>query len=82
VTGPLRRHAVIGSVAVVAGRRVIATVPLVAARAVPAPKPATVSLDFITRPFTLVIAVVLIATLTVLVVFRRGRMRGKRAEPA
>jgi len=82
VTGPLRRHAVIGSVAVVAGRRVIATVPLVAARAVPAPKPATVSLDFITRPFTLVIAVVLIATLTVLVVFRRGRIRGKRAEPA
>jgi serine-type D-Ala-D-Ala carboxypeptidase (penicillin-binding protein 5/6) len=82
VTGPLRRHAVIGSVAVFAGRKVVATVPLVLARAVPAPKPATAGLDLITRPFTLVLVVVLITTLTILVVFGRGRVRGKRAEPA
>jgi D-alanyl-D-alanine carboxypeptidase (penicillin-binding protein 5/6) len=82
VTGPLRRHAVIGSVALVAGGKVVASVPLVLARTVPAPKSATAGLGFITRPFTLVPVVVLIATLTVLVAFRRGRTRGKRAEPA
>ncbi len=82
VTGPLRRQAIVGSVAVVAGRKVVARVPLVLARAVPAPRPAAVGRDFITRPFTLVSVVVLITTLTALVVFARGRIRGKRAEPA
>jgi hypothetical protein len=82
VTGPLRRDAVVGSVAVVAGGRVVARVPLVLASAVPAPRTTTAGLDFITRPFTLVSVVVLIATLTALVVFARGRVRGKRAEPA
>jgi serine-type D-Ala-D-Ala carboxypeptidase (penicillin-binding protein 5/6) len=82
VTGPLRRGAIVGAVAVVAGRKVVARVPLVLAGPVPAPQPAAVGLDFITRPVTLVAVVVLIATLTAFVVFRRGRIRGKRAEPA
>ncbi len=82
VTGPLRRHAIVGSVAVVAGRKVVARVPLVLARAVPAPRPAAVGPDFITRPFTLVSVVVLITTLTALAAFARGRIKGKRAEPA
>ncbi len=82
VTGPLRRGAIVGAVSVVAGRKIVARVPLVLAGAVPPPRPAAAGLGFITRPFTLVSVVVLIAALTAFVVFRRGRIRGKRAEPA
>jgi serine-type D-Ala-D-Ala carboxypeptidase (penicillin-binding protein 5/6) len=80
--GPLRRHAVVGSVAVVASGKVVARIPLVLARAVPAPAPATIALGFVTRPFTLVVVVVLVATVIGLALFRRARVRGRRTEPA
>ena len=59
--GPLERDAVVGSVAVMDGRKLVRRIPLVLAAAVPAPAPVTSALDFITRPFTLVVVVLLIA---------------------
>jgi serine-type D-Ala-D-Ala carboxypeptidase (penicillin-binding protein 5/6) len=82
LNGPMPRHAVVGAVAVVAGRKVVAKVPLVVTAAVPAPAPVTSALDFITRPFTLVVVVVLVAAAIGLAMFRRARVRGRRAEPA
>jgi D-alanyl-D-alanine carboxypeptidase (penicillin-binding protein 5/6) len=80
--GPLERDAVVGSVAVMDGRKLVRRIPLVLAAAVPAPAPVTSALDFITRPFTLVVVVVLIAAVIGLAIFRRARVRGRRAEPA
>ena len=80
--GPLARDAVVGSVAVMDGRKLVRRIPLVLAAAVPAPAPVTSALDFITRPFTLVVVVVLIAAVIGLAIFRRARVRGRRAEPA
>jgi serine-type D-Ala-D-Ala carboxypeptidase (penicillin-binding protein 5/6) len=80
--GPLPRHSVVGSVAVVSGARVVGRVWLVAAQAIPAPASTTVGLGFITRPFTLVSLVVLLAVAIGLAVFWRGRTRGRRAKPA
>jgi hypothetical protein len=64
------------------GRKLVRRIPLVLAAAVPAPAPVTSALDFITRPFTLVVVVVLIAAVIGLAIFRRARVRGRRAEPA
>jgi D-alanyl-D-alanine carboxypeptidase (penicillin-binding protein 5/6) len=82
LTGPLRRHADVGSVTVLAAGRVVGRVPLVAAHAIPAPAPASNGLDFLTRPFTLVLVAVLVATVIGLAIFRRSRIRGRGAEPA
>jgi serine-type D-Ala-D-Ala carboxypeptidase (penicillin-binding protein 5/6) len=82
LTGPLGRQARVGSVAVVWRGRVIKRVPLVVARAVPGPSSALGGLGFVTRPFTLVSLVVLLAVAIGLTVFWRGRIRGRRAKPA
>jgi D-alanyl-D-alanine carboxypeptidase (penicillin-binding protein 5/6) len=79
LTGPLALHSVVGSVAVVSRGRVVARVPLVAARAVPGPSSSSGGIGFITRPFTLVSLIVLLA---VVAVFWRGRIRGSRTKPA
>jgi serine-type D-Ala-D-Ala carboxypeptidase (penicillin-binding protein 5/6) len=82
LSGPLELDAVVGSVAVMDGRKLVRRIPLVLAAAVPAPAPVTSALDFLTRPFTLVLVVVLIAAVIGLAIFRRARVRGRRAEPA
>jgi serine-type D-Ala-D-Ala carboxypeptidase (penicillin-binding protein 5/6) len=79
LTGPLALHSVVGSVAVVSRGRVVARVPLVAARAVPGPSSSSGGIGFITRPFTLVL---LVALLAVVAVVLRGRIRGSRTKPA
>lgn len=79
LTGPLALHSVVGSVAVVSRGRVVARVPLVAARAVPGPSSSSGGIGFITRPFTLVLLVVLLAVVAVVL---RGRIRGSRTKPA
>ena len=79
LNGPLALHSVLGSVAVVSRGRVVARVPLVAARAVPGPSSSSGGIGFITRPFTLVSLVVLLAVVAVL---WRGRIRGSRTKPA
>ena len=82
VTGPLARHARVGSVVVLWRGRVVKRVPLVVARAVPGPLSGAGGLGFITRPFTLVVLLVLLAVAIGLAVFWRGRIRGRRAKPA
>jgi hypothetical protein len=81
LTGPLGRHARVGTVAVLSRGRVIKRVPLVVARAVPGPRSGLSGLGFVTRPFTLVSLLVLLAVAIGLAVFWRGRIRGK-AKPA
>jgi D-alanyl-D-alanine carboxypeptidase (penicillin-binding protein 5/6) len=82
LTGPLERSARVGSVVVLSRGRVVERVPLVVARAVPGPSAGLGGLGFVTRPFTLVALVVLLAVAIGLTVFWRGRIRGRRAEPA
>jgi D-alanyl-D-alanine carboxypeptidase (penicillin-binding protein 5/6) len=81
LTGPLGRHARVGTVVVLSRGRVIKRVPLVVARAVPGPRSGLSGLGFVTRPFTLVSLRVLLAVAIGLAVFWRGRIRGK-AKPA
>ena len=82
LTGPIGRHARVGTVVVLSGGKVVKRVPLVVAKAVPAPSSGLGGLGFVTRPFTLVAVVVLLAVAIGATVFWRGRIRGRRAEPA
>jgi D-alanyl-D-alanine carboxypeptidase (penicillin-binding protein 5/6) len=82
LTGPLGRRARVGSVVVLWRGKVVKRVPLVVARAVPGPTSTLGGLGFVTRPFTLVSLLVLLALAIGLTVFWRGRIRGRRAKPA
>jgi D-alanyl-D-alanine carboxypeptidase (penicillin-binding protein 5/6) len=82
LTGPLARHARVGSVVIVSRGRVVKRVPLVVARAVPGPSSSLGGLGFVTRPFTLLSLVALLAVAVGLAVFWRGRIRARRAKPA
>ena len=82
LTGPIGRHTRVGTVAVLSRGKVVKRVPLVVAKAVPAPSSGLGGLGFVTRPFTLVAVVVLLAVGIGATVFWRGRIRGRRAEPA
>jgi D-alanyl-D-alanine carboxypeptidase (penicillin-binding protein 5/6) len=86
LTGPLRWHAVVGHVVVLAGGRPVARMPLLLAHALPAPPTPMTATRFITRPSTLLSLFVLFgAAMVALGVRRRLRTRqaGKeRAEPA
>jgi D-alanyl-D-alanine carboxypeptidase (penicillin-binding protein 5/6) len=85
IAGPLEYHAVLGSAVVLAGRRVIARVPLLLAHRLPAVSPVAVAARFITRPVTLVLLVVLLGGVIVLAVIWRWRSRVRSAadpEPA
>jgi serine-type D-Ala-D-Ala carboxypeptidase (penicillin-binding protein 5/6) len=82
LTGPLERHDRVGSVVVLWRGNVVKRVPLVVARAVPGPSSGAGGLGFVTRPFTLVSLLILLAVAIGLAVFWRGRIRGRRAKPA
>lgn len=60
LAGPLPRHAVVGHVLVLEDGRTVARVPLVLGRALPAVSPLTLAAGFLTRPFTLVLLVLLL----------------------
>jgi hypothetical protein len=75
LTGPLKRHAVVGYALVRAGGRTLARIPLLLARKLAAVSPLTIAARFITRPITLLIALALIGLLAVIWVRRRGRGR-------
>jgi D-alanyl-D-alanine carboxypeptidase (penicillin-binding protein 5/6) len=72
--GPLRRHAIVGRVQVLAAGRVIGTVPLLLARRLPAVSPLTVAARFLTRTTTLLVLLgAVIGALVGLAVIRRER---------
>lgn len=60
LAGPLPRHAVVGHVLVLENGRTLASVPLLLGRALPAVSPLTLAAGFLTRPFTLVLLVLLL----------------------
>jgi D-alanyl-D-alanine carboxypeptidase (penicillin-binding protein 5/6) len=77
--GPLRRHAVVGQVTVLADGRPIARIPLLLASALSAVSPITIATQFLTRASTLLLLAVLLAAVVGLTVLRRERARGREA---
>lgn len=81
LAGPLKRHAVVGSVVVLADGRRIARIPLLLARALPAVSPLTIAARFIVRPFTLLaLALLLGGSAGAIAARRRRRHTGKPPE--
>jgi D-alanyl-D-alanine carboxypeptidase (penicillin-binding protein 5/6) len=78
LTGPLRVHTVVGSVVVSSGARVLARVPVVLSRSLPAVSEFTIAGRFLVRPTTLVLLVLLIGGASVLGRRRRGGWRAVR----
>jgi serine-type D-Ala-D-Ala carboxypeptidase (penicillin-binding protein 5/6) len=76
LTGPLPRHAEIGTAIVLAGSRTVARIPLLLQRAVPAPPHGALIGGLIARPFTLVSLILLV---TAVIGFQLERNRGRRA---
>jgi D-alanyl-D-alanine carboxypeptidase (penicillin-binding protein 5/6) len=75
LTGPLRRHAVVGYVVVRAGRRTLARIRLLLARRLAAVSPLAIAARFIMRPTTLVPMLALVGLAALAVARRRGRAR-------
>jgi D-alanyl-D-alanine carboxypeptidase (penicillin-binding protein 5/6) len=81
LTGPLRRHAVVGSVVVVVGGRSIARIPLLVAHAVAAVSPLTIAARFVTKPSSILVLLLLLGAAVALAIHRRTSARA-RARPS
>jgi D-alanyl-D-alanine carboxypeptidase (penicillin-binding protein 5/6) len=77
LTGPLRRHAVVGTVLVLSGGRTIARIPLLLTTALAAVSPFAIAARYITRPFTLSMLAVLLLAALAFTMYRRERTRGR-----
>jgi D-alanyl-D-alanine carboxypeptidase (penicillin-binding protein 5/6) len=77
LTGPLKRHAVVGYVLVRAGRRTLVRIPLLLAHKLAAVSPLTIAARFITRPITLLTALALLGLVVLILVRWRGRVRAQ-----
>jgi D-alanyl-D-alanine carboxypeptidase (penicillin-binding protein 5/6) len=75
LTGPLKRHAVVGYVLVNAGRRTLARIDLLLAHRLAAVSVLTIAARFITRPFTLLLVLALLGLAGTLILRRRGHTR-------
>ena len=82
LTGPMRRHAVVGTAVILVGHRPIARIRLLLAHALPAVSPLTLAERFITRPITLLSLGVLLVAVLVTAGFWWARVRGRRGDPA
>jgi len=83
LTGPLPRHADVGTATVLAGERPIARIPLLLARALPAVSGLTIASQFITRrPAMVVVALVAIAATLGFLMHRRRRSSAATLEAA
>ncbi len=78
LAGPLPWHADVGTVVVVSGGRVYERIPLLLAHKLSGVSPLLLAARFVTRPFTLVVLVVLFAAAITLAARRRWRSRGTR----
>ncbi|MGH2869735.1 MAG: D-alanyl-D-alanine carboxypeptidase family protein [Solirubrobacteraceae bacterium] len=77
LTGPLRRHARLGTAVVLVGGRPVARIPLVLARALPAVSSLTIAARFITRPLMLVLLIAAAAASLALALGVRQRRRAR-----
>ena len=75
LTGPLKRHAVVGYALVFAGRRAIDRIELLLAHRLAAVSALTIAARFITRPFTLLLVFALLGLAATVIVRRRGHTR-------
>jgi D-alanyl-D-alanine carboxypeptidase (penicillin-binding protein 5/6) len=85
LAGPLRQRTRVGTAVLRAGGRVIARIPLVLWRSIPAVSPLTRAARFVTQPGTLVLLVVVLGAALAMTVRRRLRTRRageEGAEPA
>jgi D-alanyl-D-alanine carboxypeptidase len=82
ISGPRRAGAAVGSVVVLAGGKPISTIALVLAHAVPAVSPLTVAAHYLTRPVTLLVLMLLVATIFGLATLRRRRITASRTAPS
>jgi D-alanyl-D-alanine carboxypeptidase (penicillin-binding protein 5/6) len=73
LSGPLKRHARVGTATVLDGAHPVGRVGLVLERALPGLSPFTAAVRFVTRPITLVVLIVVLAALAALTA--RGRLR-------
>jgi D-alanyl-D-alanine carboxypeptidase (penicillin-binding protein 5/6) len=80
LAGPLRRHAVVGTVIVLAGGKTVARIPLLLAQRLPAVSPLALAARFITRPFTLLIVLLLLGSAIGLAIRRRGHRHTRSGE--
>jgi serine-type D-Ala-D-Ala carboxypeptidase (penicillin-binding protein 5/6) len=81
LAGPLKRHAVVGTMFVLDGSKIVGRVPLLLERALPAVSAVTIAARFLTQPSTLLLLVVLLGGAAILVRYRRGQ-RVARSTPA
>ena len=80
LNGPLKRHSRVGTATVLEGDKTVARVPLLVARAIPGLPWLTKTGRFITKPYTLVGLIALLAMAAALMVVWRSRRR--TASPA
>lgn len=78
LAGPLKQGTVVGSVAVIAGGRPIARIPLLLAKSLAAVSPLTLAARFLGRPSTLAVLVIILLGGGAIV--RRNRARGRGAD--
>jgi D-alanyl-D-alanine carboxypeptidase (penicillin-binding protein 5/6) len=77
LAGPLARHAVVGQVAVLAGRRTLTRIPVLLTRALPAVSPLTLAARFLTRGTTLLLLLALVGVVVGVAGVWRVRGRGR-----
>jgi D-alanyl-D-alanine carboxypeptidase (penicillin-binding protein 5/6) len=82
LTGPLRRHADIGTAVVLANGRSIARIPLLLARALPAVSGLTIAAQFVTKPMMLVLILVALGAVSAFLMHRRRRTASGSLEAA
>jgi D-alanyl-D-alanine carboxypeptidase (penicillin-binding protein 5/6) len=77
LSGPLKRHARVGTATVLDGTRPVGHVGLVLERALPGLSVFTAAARFVTRPITLVVLIVVLAALAALTARRMSRRRAR-----
>jgi D-alanyl-D-alanine carboxypeptidase (penicillin-binding protein 5/6) len=82
LAGPLKRHAVVGTLLVLDGDRVVGRVPLLLARALAAVSPVTIAARFLTRTSTLFLLVLLLLGGGAIYARHRRGQRVARSTPA
>ncbi len=82
LTGPLKRHAVVGTLIVLDGTRIVDRVPLLLARTLPAVSPVAIAARFLTRTSTLLLLVLLLLGGGAVFARHRRGQRVARSTPA